>query len=433
MCLSSAERGGAWGCDRVQPKNATCLLRQGTKSCDASAISSAEAPIEMAATLPALLVTTVASTMSYALVFPTLAPLLKQLGGGSGGGGGGGGGDGGGASRWLGVAVAVFSATKILAAPPVGALTQSVGWRPTLLILMAVLVGANAWYALSTSIASVIAARGLIGIASCSSTCCRTAIVQHGGTKEQRARSTALLSAASTFGFIAGPASGGLLSLSPSIPWLRLRAPGWLGCALGGFTLLLVALSCPTEKSEASDGMNDPLRSALAADSSGAQQGGGVESQSESSMSRTDSRTDSLHASRDGATARDTLDLTPPRTPERLPFPQSPDTGSGAGDRHAASPNPTPMWRLALTNSMAGRQQQSQQQPREPRRSPTGFVVLCLVQLVATSPFASIETLITPFVSSAFGFNTLAIGLLFAGGSFTTLLVTGVCGGHLTS
>ena len=169
-----------------------------------------------------LVLTTVACTMSYAMVFPTLAPLLASLehinSDDS--------------SRWLGVAVSVFSAVKVFAAPPVGALTQRVGWRPTLVCLILFLIAGNAWYALAPTVASVIVARGLVGISGCSSTVCRTA-ARHGSSKQDRERDAALLSSASTFGFIAGPGLGGLCSLAPSVPWLRLRAPGCIGCGLG--------------------------------------------------------------------------------------------------------------------------------------------------------------------------------------------------------
>ena len=147
----------------------------------------------------ALVLTTVACTMSYALVFPTLAPLLAHLDGNT---------TASGTSRWLGVAVAIFSATKVVAAPLVGMLTMRIGWRPTLAGLLLLLLAGNAWYAIASAVASVISARGLIGIASCSSTICRTAALQ-ARSKEARERNIALISSASTFGFIAGPGIGG--------------------------------------------------------------------------------------------------------------------------------------------------------------------------------------------------------------------------------
>ena len=298
-----------------------------------------------------LVLTTVACTMSYAMVFPTLAPLLASLehinSDDS--------------SRWLGVAVSVFSAVKVFAAPPVGALTQRVGWRPTLVCLILFLIAGNAWYALAPTVASVIVARGLVGISGCSSTVCRTA-ARHGSSKQDRERDAALLSSASTFGFIAGPGLGGLCSLAPSVPWLRLRAPGCIGCGLGAFTLIAVALT--TRRRSDDNPLNDSLDSAR-----------------------------DVHV-------------------QSVP-PQVDVVGAVVG----GSPNPAA--------GMQWRQQEPRRHEPAPRSSAACFA-LCLVQLAATSPFASIETLVTPYVTRAFHFSTLATGLLFAGGSFTTLLVTAI-------
>lgn len=71
-----------------------------------------------------------------------------------------------------------------------------------------------------------------MGAASTTSTVCRTFVAKHGTTADERARHTAVLSACTSFGFVLGPAIGGLIFLLPVDRSELLRTPGWIGSLL---------------------------------------------------------------------------------------------------------------------------------------------------------------------------------------------------------
>ena len=100
-----------------------------------------------------LVVTSFTSTAVYALCFPSLAPYLLELDDGS---------EACGCNKFLGLAVAIFSAAKVVGAPLAGRAVSGVGASATLLGLLILLVASQALYALSQSIWPVIVSRALM-------------------------------------------------------------------------------------------------------------------------------------------------------------------------------------------------------------------------------------------------------------------------------
>lgn len=192
--------------------------------------------------LVAMLVVTGSSTLSYSVCFPTLALFLAQVGSRDSGSG-----EAAatlGSSSELGWAVGVYSAAKTIFAPLVGRVVDRIGIRFSLMLLSLLLVAGSLLYAFAESSAFIIVARVVIGVASTSSTPCRAFIATGGHSKEVKARLNAWVGAASTFGFIVGPAVGGLLGLLPDHSLAsRYRAAGWFGALLGLASLLAVLLS----------------------------------------------------------------------------------------------------------------------------------------------------------------------------------------------
>ena len=184
-------------------------------------------------TLLSLTISSFTGTCVYALCFPSLAPFLKELDGSSAACG---------CNHYLGLAVAIFSLGKAITAPLTGYVTERAGAKVALLLLTLLLAGSQLLYALSPSVATVVVARALMGIAGTTSTVCRTAVAGASASRDERARLTAAVSAASNLGFVLGPALGGLLFL---IPGVALRSPGWLGFALAGTNLLAVLFFPP--------------------------------------------------------------------------------------------------------------------------------------------------------------------------------------------
>ena len=77
-------------------------------------------------------------------------------------------------------------------------------WRRILVVL---LIASQTLYAMAPSASMVVVSRALMGVASTTSTVCRSVVAQ-GASREERTRQTAAINAASTLGFVLGPAIG---------------------------------------------------------------------------------------------------------------------------------------------------------------------------------------------------------------------------------
>jgi len=97
---------------------------------------------------------------------------------------------------------------KVLCAPYVGKLSASRGtFAPLLYLLIPYFLG-NTLYFLSTSLSwwCVLVARFLVGVSATSSTVGRAWVPKQSKEKEEQARLVGYVNAASTLGFVAGPA-----------------------------------------------------------------------------------------------------------------------------------------------------------------------------------------------------------------------------------
>ena len=268
-------------------------------------------------------------------------------------------------SPLLGVAVASFSGAKVVAAPLAGCFTARFGVQPALVMATLLLIAGNALYACANSSGWVIVARVILGTAGCSSTPCRTWVSAQSGSAE-RARLTSIVSSATTLGYVTGPLFGGVLFLrwkgeANSVALaVGLRGPGALGALLG--SVVLLALACSSFRRR--DRADSPMTQALTSD-------------------------------------------------QRLQQPPSPP------------PNSPPHPVAARAAAVASTSRVSfAPQAGHADTDANAMWLMCATQLAATAPLASFEALVTPFTSNAFGFSGLDIGILFAGASACTLLIS---------
>ena len=132
--------------------------------------------------------------------------------------------------------LASFAFAMFLSNPLLGRLSDHVGRRPVLIFSLMVNVLAHIWFALSTDIVQMFAARILAGLAA-GNTGVIQAMIADRVNPGERARYMGLFGAAIGTGFVAGPALGGLLSGLGEGPLHQ--APFLLAAGFGTIALLL--------------------------------------------------------------------------------------------------------------------------------------------------------------------------------------------------
>ena len=132
--------------------------------------------------------------------------------------------------------LASFAFAMFLSNPLLGRLSDHVGRRPVLIFSLMVNVLAHIWFALSTDIVQMFAARILAGLAA-GNTGVIQAMIADRVNPEERARYMGLFGAAIGTGFVAGPALGGLFSGLGEGPLHQ--APFLLAAGFGTIALLL--------------------------------------------------------------------------------------------------------------------------------------------------------------------------------------------------
>ncbi len=146
--------------------------------------------------------------------------------------------------------LASFAFAMFLSNPLLGRLSDHVGRRPVLIFSLLVNVLAHIWFALSTDIVQMFAARILAGLAA-GNTGVIQAMIADGVNPRERARYMGLFGAAIGTGFVAGPALGGLFSGLGEGPLHQ--APFLLAAGFGTVALLLsLRLNETTTKATAS-------------------------------------------------------------------------------------------------------------------------------------------------------------------------------------
>jgi DHA1 family tetracycline resistance protein-like MFS transporter len=133
--------------------------------------------------------------------------------------------------------LASFALAMFVANPILGRLSDHYGRRRVLFLSLAVSAAAHLWFALSSDILSMFAARIIAGFAS-GNTGVIQAMIADRTTDEKRAQYMGLLGAAIGVGFVAGPALGGLFSHIGGGPLHQ--APFLLAA---GFSLLALILT----------------------------------------------------------------------------------------------------------------------------------------------------------------------------------------------
>ena len=133
--------------------------------------------------------------------------------------------------------LASFALAMFIANPILGRLSDHYGRRLVLFVSLGVSAAAHLWFALSSDILSMFAARIIAGFAS-GNTGVIQAMIADRTSAEKRAQYMGLLGAAIGVGFVAGPALGGLLSHVGSGPVHQ--APFLLAAA---FSLLALVMT----------------------------------------------------------------------------------------------------------------------------------------------------------------------------------------------
>ena len=162
-----------------------------------------------------ILVTAILDTLAFGLMMPVLPKLLMTLEGG----------DTVRAATFLGIFSTVWAIMQFIASPVLGALSDRFGRRPVLLISIFGLGLNYVLMALAPNVLWLFIGRVLSGVTSAGFPTAM-AYVSDTTELERRPQRFGLLGAAWSFGFIIGPALGGLLA------GFDLRLPFWVAAGL---------------------------------------------------------------------------------------------------------------------------------------------------------------------------------------------------------
>jgi DHA1 family tetracycline resistance protein-like MFS transporter len=134
----------------------------------------------------------------------------------------------------IGLVFASYSLAQLVGAPLLGRLSDRFGRRPLMLISIAGSVAAHLLFATAGSVAMLLVARGLSGIAAANYGIAQAYLADVTPPAE-RSRAMGLVGAAFGLGFVIGPAAGGLLGR------LGITAVPYAAAALSAVNLLLAA------------------------------------------------------------------------------------------------------------------------------------------------------------------------------------------------
>jgi len=178
--------------------------------------------------VPVILSTVALDAIGVGLIFPVMPDLILSVTGGTLAG----------AALWGGVLSTGFAVMQFLFGPALGALSDRWGRRPVLLGSLAVLAAGYVLMALAMTIWLLLVSRLVAGIASATHATA-TAFLADISAPEDRGRRFGLVGAAFGFGFVAGPAIGGLLA------GVDTRAPFWGAALLAAINLAIAAVVLP--------------------------------------------------------------------------------------------------------------------------------------------------------------------------------------------
>ena len=182
-----------------------------------------------------ILVTVMLDTLAFGVMIPVLPKLLVTLQGG----------DIAGAATILGIFGTVWAVMQFIASPILGSLSDRFGRRPVILISMVGLSVDYVLMALAPTVAWLFIGRVLSGITT-SGFPTAMAYIADTTAPELRTKRFGLVGAAWGFGFIVGPAFGGLLA------GIDLRAPFWVAAGLcmlnAAYGFFILPESLPKER-----------------------------------------------------------------------------------------------------------------------------------------------------------------------------------------
>jgi MFS family permease len=138
------------------------------------------------------------------------------------------------------VLLAIYSLMQLFAAPLWGRLSDRIGRRPVLMVSMAASVLAYLWIGGATALWMLYMARALAG-ACAGNIAAAQAYIADVTKPEERAKGMGLIGAAFGFGFIIGPALGGLLAGHDPAN-ADVQTPAWVAAGLSFVALCGVAL-----------------------------------------------------------------------------------------------------------------------------------------------------------------------------------------------
>lgn len=174
-----------------------------------------------------ILVTVAIDAIGFGLIIPVLPSLLKELLGTSAAE----------AAPWGGFLAFTYAAMTFLFGPMLGNLSDRFGRRPVLLISLATLGVDYLLMGFAHSIWLLVLGRLLSGISGASSATARAYIADITPAKD-RAKAFGLVGAAIGFGFVFGPAIGGILGhVNPRAPFFAAAALAFINVLYGLFIL----------------------------------------------------------------------------------------------------------------------------------------------------------------------------------------------------
>ncbi|MDP3855959.1 TCR/Tet family MFS transporter [Phenylobacterium sp.] len=182
-----------------------------------------------------IFVSAVTTAMSFGLMIPIMPALLKQFTGG----------DTAAASEWNVVFATVGGVMSLFAGPILGLVSDRLGRRPVLLVSLCGLVVDFLFMALAPSLTWLLVGRMISGATS-GAFSTANAYVADVTPPEGRARAFGWMGAAFSFGFLAGPAIGGLLGeVNLRLPFLAAAALTLVNVIYG---FLVLPESLPPER-----------------------------------------------------------------------------------------------------------------------------------------------------------------------------------------
>ncbi|RFZ82149.1 MFS transporter [Mucilaginibacter terrenus] len=173
-------------------------------------------------TLWILVFISVINSMGFGIIVPLLYTYGKKFGV---------------TEQSIGLLTAAFSIAQFFATPVLGTLSDKWGRKPILAISLVGTCASFILFGFANSIIMLFVARILDGITGGNISVAQ-AMISDISTPEERAKNFGILSSAFGFGFVIGPAVGGLLSkLGPTVPFFFAAAIALIGALLSIFLL----------------------------------------------------------------------------------------------------------------------------------------------------------------------------------------------------